>query len=123
MRRWHRGIVQVGGARLSATLAARIPAEIGAVEIAAGLRHGGRVGELYPAGRWSERIINTGEDPCPDDEVWVADADGNPLPPGEIGRLMTRGPYTFRGYFSSPQHNASAFDTSGFTLFRRSDLH
>ncbi len=35
---------------------------------------------------------------CPDDEVWVADADGNPLPRGEVGRLMTRGPYTFRGY-------------------------
>ena len=34
---------------------------------------------------------------CPDDEVWVADADGNPLPRGEVGRLMTRGPYTFRG--------------------------
>lgn len=51
---------------------------------------------------------------CPDDEVWVADADGNPLPPGEIGRLMTRGPYTFRGYFNSPLHNASAFDANGF---------
>lgn len=33
---------------------------------------------------------------CPDDEVWVADADGNPLPPGEIGRLMTRGLYFSR---------------------------
>lgn len=47
-----------------------------------------------------ERIINTGGCPmCPDDEVWVADADGNPLPRGEVGRLMTRGPYTFRGYY------------------------
>ena len=27
---------------------------------------------------------------CPDDEVWVADAEGNPLPQGEVGRLMTR---------------------------------
>lgn len=51
---------------------------------------------------------------CPDDEVWVADADGNPLPQGETGRLMTRGPYTFRGYFKSPEHNASAFDANGF---------
>lgn len=31
-----------------------------------------------------------------------------------LGRLMTRGPYTFRGYFNSPQHNASAFDANGF---------
>lgn len=49
-----------------------------------------------------------------DDEVWVADAEGNPLPQGEAGRLMTRGPYTFRGYYKSPQHNASAFDANGF---------
>lgn len=27
---------------------------------------------------------------------------------------MTRGPYTFRGYFKSPEHNASAFDANGF---------
>ncbi len=51
---------------------------------------------------------------CPDDEVWVADAEGNPLPQGEVGRLMTRGPYTFRGYYKSPRRNASAFDANGF---------
>jgi 2,3-dihydroxybenzoate-AMP ligase len=28
---------------------------------------------------------------------------------------MTRGPYTFRGYYNSPQHNAEAFDAEGFT--------
>jgi 2,3-dihydroxybenzoate-AMP ligase len=28
--------------------------------------------------------------------------------------LMTRGPYTFRGYYNSPQHNAEAFDADGF---------
>ena len=33
---------------------------------------------------------------------------------GEVGRLMTRGPYTFRGYYNSPQHNAEAFDAEGF---------
>ncbi|VFS84790.1 2,3-dihydroxybenzoate-AMP ligase [Kluyvera cryocrescens] len=62
-----------------------------------------------------DKILNTqGYPMCPDDEVWVADADGNPLPRGEVGRLMTRGPYTFRGYYKSPQHNASAFDADGF---------
>ncbi len=50
----------------------------------------------------------------PDDEVWVADENGNPLPRGETGRLMTRGPYTFCGYYNSPEHNASAFDENGF---------
>lgn len=33
-----------------------------------------------------ERIINTcGRPMCPDDEVWVADEDGNPLPRGKSG--------------------------------------
>ena len=50
----------------------------------------------------------------PDDEVWVADEQGNPLPTGSTGRLMTRGPYTFRGYYQSPDHNAASFDDNGF---------
>jgi 2,3-dihydroxybenzoate-AMP ligase len=107
-------LLQVGGARLSATLAARIPAEIGCqlqqvFGMAEGLVNYTRLDDPL------ERIIHTQGCPMsPDDEVWVADADGNPLPRGEVGRLMTRGPYTFRGYYNSPQHNASAFDANGF---------
>ncbi len=107
-------LLQVGGARLSATLAARIPAEIGCqlqqvFGMAEGLVNYTRLDDS------AEKIIHTqGYPMCPDDEVWVADAEGNPLPQGEVGRLMTRGPYTFRGYYKSPQHNASAFDANGF---------
>ncbi|VDZ84251.1 2,3-dihydroxybenzoate-AMP ligase [Kluyvera intermedia] len=107
-------LLQVGGARLSATLAARIPAEIGCqlqqvFGMAEGLVNYTRLDDS------EAKILNTqGYPMCPDDEVWVADADGNPLPRGEVGRLMTRGPYTFRGYYKSPQHNASAFDADGF---------
>lgn len=107
-------LLQVGGARLSATLAARIPAEIGCqlqqvFGMAEGLVNYTRLDDS------PERIINTqGRPMCPDDEVWVADEAGNPLPCGEVGRLMTRGPYTFRGYYQSPQHNATAFDADGF---------
>jgi 2,3-dihydroxybenzoate-AMP ligase len=107
-------LLQVGGARLSATLAARIPAEMGCqlqqvFGMAEGLVNYTRLDDPL------ERIIHTQGCPMsPDDEVWVADADGNPLPRGEVGRLMTRGPYTFRGYYKSPQHNASAFDANGF---------
>ncbi|WP_330984538.1 MULTISPECIES: (2,3-dihydroxybenzoyl)adenylate synthase EntE [Enterobacterales] len=107
-------LLQVGGARLSATLAARIPAEVGCqlqqvFGMAEGLVNYTRLDDS------PERIIHTQGCPMsPDDEVWVADADGNPLPQGEVGRLMTRGPYTFRGYYKSPEHNASAFDANGF---------
>ena len=31
----------------------------------------------------AEKIIHTGYPMCPDDEVWVADAEGNPLPQGK----------------------------------------
>jgi 2,3-dihydroxybenzoate-AMP ligase len=50
----------------------------------------------------------------PDDEIRILDEDGNPVPDGQPGALATRGPYTFRGYYRSPDHNARAFDADGF---------
>lgn len=50
----------------------------------------------------------------PDDEIRILDEDGNPVPDGQSGALATRGPYTFRGYYRSPDHNARAFDADGF---------
>ena len=107
-------LLQVGGARLSATLAARIPAEMGCqLQQVFGMAEG--LVNYTALDDTPERIMNTqGRPMCPDDEVWVADENGNPLPRGEVGRLMTRGPYTFRGYYNSPEHNASAFDANGF---------
>ena len=107
-------LLQVGGARLSATLAARIPAEMGCqLQQVFGMAEG--LVNYTALDDTPERIMNTqGRPMCPDDEVWVADENGNPLPRGEVGRLMTRGPYTFRGYYKSPEHNASAFDANGF---------
>ncbi|MDF7681580.1 (2,3-dihydroxybenzoyl)adenylate synthase [Enterobacteriaceae bacterium ESL0689] len=107
-------LLQVGGARLSATLASRILTEIGCqlqqvFGMAEGLVNYTRLDDT------PERIIHTqGRPMSPDDEVWVADEAGNRLPCGVTGRLMTRGPYTFRGYYRSPQHNATAFDADGF---------
>ncbi len=107
-------LLQVGGARLSATLAARIPAEMGCqLQQVFGMAEG--LVNYTALDDTPERIMNTqGRPMCPDDEVWVADENGNPQPRGEVGRLMTRGPYTFRGYYKSPEHNASAFDANGF---------
>ncbi len=59
-------------------------------------------------------LTTQGRPISPDDEVWVADSDGNALPANTTGRLMTRGPYTFRGYYKSPEHNAQSFDQQGF---------
>jgi 2,3-dihydroxybenzoate-AMP ligase len=107
-------LLQVGGAKLGETLAARIPAEIGCqlqqvFGMAEGLVNYTRLDDD------EQHILTTQGCPMsPDDELWVADDDGNPLPVGETGRLMTRGPYTFRGYYQSPEHNAAAFDKDGF---------
>ncbi|WP_413728832.1 (2,3-dihydroxybenzoyl)adenylate synthase [Sodalis sp. RH19] len=107
-------LLQVGGAKLGEALAARIPAELGCrlqqvFGMAEGLVNYTRLDDD------DEHIFTTqGRPISPDDEVWVADGQGNPLPPGRVGRLMTRGPYTFRGYYQSPEHNAAAFDADGF---------
>ena len=56
----------------------------------------------------------------PADEVYLVDEDGHVVPDGEPGELIVRGPYTLRGYFRSPEHNARAFTPDGF--YRSGDL-
>ncbi|BES86379.1 2,3-dihydroxybenzoate-AMP ligase [Pectobacterium araliae] len=107
-------ILQVGGAKLSETVARRIPAVLGCqlqqvLGMAEGLVNYTRLDDS------DEHTFTTqGYPMSPDDEVKVLDMDGNPVPRGEAGLLATRGPYTFRGYYRSPEHNARAFDVEGF---------
>ncbi|MFF4594239.1 (2,3-dihydroxybenzoyl)adenylate synthase [Amycolatopsis sp. NPDC001319] len=54
------------------------------------------------------------------DELRVVDLEGNEVPSGEAGELLTRGPYTLRGYYRAEQHNADAFTEDGF--YRTGDL-
>ncbi|MFD4461980.1 (2,3-dihydroxybenzoyl)adenylate synthase [Nocardia sp. NPDC058480] len=56
----------------------------------------------------------------PADELRVVDADGDDVAQGEEGELLTRGPYTLRGYYRAPEHNARAFTPDGF--YRSGDL-
>ncbi|ACZ77658.1 2,3-dihydroxybenzoate-AMP ligase [Dickeya parazeae Ech586] len=107
-------VLQVGGARLSESLARRIPTELGCqLQQVFGMAEG-----LVNYTRLDDDDVHCfTTQGCPisdDDEVWVADADGNPLPHGTPGRLMTRGPYTFRGYYRSPAYNRQVFNAQGF---------
>ncbi len=66
------------------------------------------------------RLHTSGRPICPDDEIRLLDADDNEVAQGEVGEFCVRGPYTLRGYYGTPEHNARAFTTDGF--YRSGDL-
>jgi 2,3-dihydroxybenzoate-AMP ligase len=66
------------------------------------------------------RMETVGLPISPDDEVRILDDDDNIVPFGEVGEFCCRGPYTLRGYFGAPEHNARAFTSDGF--YRSGDL-
>ncbi|MCG8423912.1 MAG: AMP-binding protein [Proteobacteria bacterium] len=68
-----------------------------------------------------ETICQTqGRPMSPHDELLVVDDLGSPVPPGHVGELLTRGPYTIRGYYRAAAHNAEAFSDQGY--YRTGDL-
>jgi 2,3-dihydroxybenzoate-AMP ligase len=68
-----------------------------------------------------EIVLTTqGRPISPDDEVRVVNPDDSTVPDGEVGALLTRGPYTIRGYYKAAEHNAVAFSPDGF--YRTGDL-
>ncbi len=68
-----------------------------------------------------ERVDHTqGRPLCAGDELRIVDAAGCPVPPGEEGELLVRGPYTLNGYFRAERDNERCFDPDGF--YRSGDL-
>jgi 2,3-dihydroxybenzoate---[aryl-carrier protein] ligase len=113
-------LIQVGSARFAPEIARRIYTDLGAslthwFGMAEGLLTYTRLDDPRDV------IIHTqGRPLCPDDEIRVVDEQDRDVPPGEIGELITRGPYTLRGYYRVPEHNAKAFTPEGF--LRTGDL-
>jgi 2,3-dihydroxybenzoate-AMP ligase len=66
------------------------------------------------------KLETCGRPICPDDEVRLCDDEGREVPPGEVGELTCRGPYTLRGYYGVPEYNARQFTSDGF--YRTGDL-
>ena len=60
------------------------------------------------------RFETVGRPVCEDDELMIVDDERNPVPHGEIGELLVRGPYTLRGYYGVPEYNARTFTPDGF---------
>ncbi len=66
-------------------------------------------------------IVETQGRPMSDvDEVQIVGPDDEPVAEGQMGALVTRGPYTPRGYFRAEQHNAQAFTPDGW--YRTGDI-
>ncbi|MEM7416854.1 MAG: AMP-binding protein [Gemmatimonadota bacterium] len=66
------------------------------------------------------RIFTQGRPISEDDEILIVAPDGNEVPAGEPGHLLTRGPYTIRTYFADQETNDRAFTEDGF--YRTGDL-
>jgi len=113
-------VLQVGGSRLNDEVARRVRPLLGAmVQQTFGMAEGficcTRLDD-------SEDVLcsTQGRPMTEADEVLVVGWDGEPVAPGQTGELLTRGPYTIRGYYKAPEHNAKAFTANGF--YRTGDV-
>ena len=113
-------MLQVGGARLADELAGRIEPVLGSrlqqvFGMAEGLLNYTRLDDPAPV------ITGTqGRPLSPADEVRIVDELDQDVPPGSPGALLTRGPYTPRGYYRAPEHNARSFTSDGW--YRSGDV-
>lgn len=113
-------VLQVGGARLADEAARRVRPVLGCqlqqvFGMAEGLVNYTRLDD-------PEEIVCTtqGRPISPDDEILIVDDEGRPVPDGAVGHLLTRGPYTIRGYWRADEYNTVAFTPDGF--YRTGDL-
>jgi len=113
-------VVQNGGARLPPELRARLrhdfectPQEI--YGTAEGLINMTRLTD------GDDLLLESSGAPVSEwDEIAVLDDHERVVPDGEPGELVTRGPYTIRGYYNAPDINAKAFTADGF--YRMGDI-
>jgi 2,3-dihydroxybenzoate-AMP ligase len=113
-------VLQVGGARLSTEVARRVGPTLGCkVQQVFGMAEG-----LVNYTRLDDpdaiALETQGRPISPHDEVRVVDDDDRDVEPGQVGHLLTRGPYTIRGYYRADAHNEKAFTRDGF--YRTGDL-
>ncbi|UQA63140.1 (2,3-dihydroxybenzoyl)adenylate synthase [Polyangium aurulentum] len=113
-------LLQVGGAKLSEEVARRVRGILGCplqqvFGMAEGLVNYTRLDDP------EDVIVRTqGRPISPDDEVRIVDEDDRDVEAGQVGHLLTRGPYTIRGYYKAEAHNERAFTRDGF--YRTGDL-
>jgi 2,3-dihydroxybenzoate-AMP ligase len=113
-------VLQVGGAKFNPEPARRVGPVLGCTlqqvfGMAEGLLNYTRLDD--PA----DVIVTTqGRPMSPADEIRIVDDAGEQVDNGKPGELLTRGPYTIRGYYSAPEHNERSFTEDGF--YRTGDI-
>ncbi|MFI9046865.1 (2,3-dihydroxybenzoyl)adenylate synthase [Streptomyces sp. NPDC053427] len=107
-------LVQIGGAPLHRATAERIGPEWGCrLQQVFGMAEG-PLTLTRPADPDETVLTTQGRPLSPDDEIRLVDVDGKDVPDGEPGELLARGPYTLRGYYRAPDHNARSFTPDGY---------
>jgi 2,3-dihydroxybenzoate-AMP ligase len=113
-------LLQVGGAKLQPELAERIAPAFGCtLQQVFGMAEG-LVAVTRPDDPPQTVLRTQGRPISPGDELRIVDEKGAEVPQGGIGELITRGPYTLRGYYRAGEHNRRAFTDEGF--YRSGDL-
>ncbi|EME20373.1 (2,3-dihydroxybenzoyl)adenylate synthase [Rhodococcus triatomae] len=106
--------VQVGGARCPDELAARIGPALGArLQQVFGMAEGL---VCYTRLDDPDEVVNTtqGRPMSPLDRIRVVDDNDSDVPEGTEGALLTRGPYTIRGYYNNADADARSFTADGW---------
>jgi 2,3-dihydroxybenzoate-AMP ligase len=113
-------VVQNGGARLPPELRTRLRAAFGCMPqevygTAEGLINMTRLDDP------DDVLLESSGSPVSEhDEIKVVDDTDREVPDGTSGELLTRGPYTIRGYYDSPHKNREAFTADGY--YRMGDI-
>ncbi|TDE56538.1 2,3-dihydroxybenzoate-AMP ligase [Nonomuraea mesophila] len=113
-------LLQVGGARLLPEHARLVRRAFGPVlQQVFGMAEG-LLNFTEPDAPEDVVLHTQGRPLSPGDEIRIVDEDDADVSPGELGHLLTRGPYTLRGYYRAPEHNAVSFTEDGY--YRTGDL-
>lgn len=113
-------VVQNGGARLAPELRRRVRTQWGCLPQEDYGTAEGLINLVRLDAPEDLLLESSGSPVCEYDEIKVVDLEGNEVPDGEPGELLTRGPYTIRGYYNAPETNAAAFTADGF--YRMGDV-
>lgn len=107
-------VLQVGGSRLPDEIAWKVKPVLGATlqqvfGMAEGLINTTRLDD-------PEEVICTtqGRPVSEADVIRIVNENGEDLPDGTPGAILTRGPYTPRGYYRAAEHNSRAFTLDGW---------